>query len=93
VAGDAAESLPRFNVGGDIDAWASQGVRQLIKVLSRSPEEKRHFADRAIAWSAQFSVDRAIDSYLTIYRAVLSLTGGHGAASPLTRNTQTGSSA
>ena len=93
VGGDAAEYLPRFNAGGDIDAWASQGARQLIKVLSRSPEEKRHFADRAIAWSAQFSVDRAIDSYLTIYRAVLSLTGGHGAASPLTRNTQTGSSA
>ncbi len=37
-----------------------------------------------MTWAAQFSVDKAIDSYLTIYRAVLSLTlGGRGAASPV----------
>jgi glycosyltransferase involved in cell wall biosynthesis len=83
VAGDAAEYLPRLNAGDDIDIWASNGARQLIKILSRTPDEKRKFAERAVAWSAQFSNDKAIDSYLTIYRAVLSLTGGgHGAASP-----------
>jgi glycosyltransferase involved in cell wall biosynthesis len=84
VGGDAAEYLPRFNAGEDIDIWASNGARQLIRVLSRTPEEKRKFAERAVTWSAQFSNDKAIDSYLTIYRTVLSLTrGGHGAASPL----------
>jgi glycosyltransferase involved in cell wall biosynthesis len=83
VGGDAAEYLPRLNAGDDIGIWASNGARQLIKILSRTPDEKRIFAERAMAWSAQFSNDKAIDSYLTIYRTVLSLTrGGHGAASP-----------
>ena len=83
VGGDAAEYLPRLEAGGDIDAWASNGVRQLIKVLTRTPEEKRQFAERAVRWSAHFSVDKAIDSYLTIYESVLRLTcGGHGVASP-----------
>jgi glycosyltransferase involved in cell wall biosynthesis len=84
VGGDSAEYLPRLKAGGDIDAWASNGARQLIKVLSRTPDEKRRFSERGVAWSAHFSVDKAIDSYLTIYRTVLTLTrGGHGAASPL----------
>jgi glycosyltransferase involved in cell wall biosynthesis len=84
VGGDAAEYLPRLNVGDDIDLWASNGARQLIRVLSRTPEEKRKVAERAMTWAAQFSVDKAIDSYLAIYRAVLNLSvGGHGAASPV----------
>jgi len=84
VGGDAAEYLPRLNAADDIDLWASNGARQLIKVLSRTPEEKRRFAERGVAWSANFSVDKAIDSYLAIYRTVLCLTrGGHGAAAPL----------
>jgi glycosyltransferase involved in cell wall biosynthesis len=84
VGGDAAEYLPRFKAGGDIDAWASNGARHLIKMLSRTPEEKRRIAERGVAWSAHFSVDRAISSYLTIYEHVLRLTcGGHGAASPV----------
>jgi glycosyltransferase involved in cell wall biosynthesis len=84
VGGDAAEYLPRLEASGDIDAWASNGARQLIKMLSRTPEEKRQSADRGVAWSAHFSVDKAISSYLTIYERVLRLTcGGHGTVSPL----------
>jgi glycosyltransferase involved in cell wall biosynthesis len=84
VGGDAAQYLPRLNAGDDIDLWASNGARQLIKVLSRTPEEKRRVAERGVTWAAQFSVDKAIDSYLTIYLNVLSLTpGGHRAAAPL----------
>ena len=82
VGGDAAEYLPRFGAGGDMDAWASNGARQLIKILSRTAEDKREFAARAVAWSAHFSVDRAIDSYLTIYENVLRLTCGGHVASP-----------
>jgi glycosyltransferase involved in cell wall biosynthesis len=83
VGGDSAEYLPRFKADGDIDSWASNGARRLIKVLSRTPEEKRQFAERAVSWSAHFSVDKAIDSYLTIYGNILNLTcGGHGVASP-----------
>jgi glycosyltransferase involved in cell wall biosynthesis len=83
VGGDAAQYLPRLTAGGDIDAWASNGARQLIKVLSRTLEDKRQFAERAVKWSSHFSVDKAIDSYLTIYENVLSLTcGGHSAAAP-----------
>jgi len=86
VGGDAAEYLPRFNAGGDMDAWASNGARQLIKVLSRSPEDKRQFAERAQTWSAHFSVDKAIDAYLTIYEHILRLTcGGHGVAAPFNK--------
>jgi glycosyltransferase involved in cell wall biosynthesis len=84
VGGDSAEYLPRLNPGDDIDLWASNGARQLAKVLSRTPEEKRSAAERAVTWAAQFSVDKAIDSYLTIYRAVLSLTlGGQRADMPV----------
>ena len=85
VGGDAAEYLPRLEAGGDIDVWASNGARQLIKVLSRTPEEKRRVAQRAARWVAQFSVDGAINSYLTIYRAVLSHSqvGGQGADMPV----------
>ena len=83
VGGDAAEYLPRLEAGGDIDAWAANGARQLIKVLSRSPEDKRRYAERAQAWSAHFSVDKAIDAYLKIYENVLRLTcGGRGVATP-----------
>src|SRR5258708_28854667 len=73
VGGDAAEYLPRLNVGDDIDLWAANGARQLLRVLSRTPEEKRKIAERAMTWAAQFSVDKAIDAYLAIYRAVLNL--------------------
>ncbi len=84
VAGNAAVYLPRFSAGESMDAWASNGARQLIALLSRTPELKRQSAERAVAWSAQFSVDRAIESYLMIYRNVLSLSvGAHGAASAL----------
>ena len=84
VGGDAAEYLPRLNVGDDIDLWATNGARRLVKVLSRTPEEKRRVAERGAVWAAQFSVDKAIDSYLAIYRRVLSLTpGGHGAIAPV----------
>jgi glycosyltransferase involved in cell wall biosynthesis len=84
VGGDAAEYLPRLKAGEDIDTWASNGARQLITMLSRTPEEKRKFAERGIAWTAHFSGDKAICSYLTIYERVLRLTcGGHGATSPL----------
>jgi glycosyltransferase involved in cell wall biosynthesis len=76
VGGDAAIYLPRLNPGDDIDLWASNGARQLCKILSRTTEEKRNAAERAVTWAQQFSVDKAIDSYLTIYRAVLSLTLG-----------------
>jgi glycosyltransferase involved in cell wall biosynthesis len=81
VGGSAAEYLPRLEAGGEIDAWASNGARQLIKVLSRNPEEKRRVAERAMTWAAQFSNDKAIDSYLAIYRTVLSLALGQPAAS------------
>lgn len=84
VGGDAAEYLPRLKAGGDIGTWASNGARQLIKMLSRTPEEKRQVAERGIAWSARFSVEAAISSYLAIYERVLRLAcGAHGAASPL----------
>jgi hypothetical protein len=36
-----------------------------------------------VRWSAHFSVDKAIDSYLAIYGNILNLTcGGHGVALP-----------
>jgi glycosyltransferase involved in cell wall biosynthesis len=84
VGGDAAEYLPRFNAGDDIDRWASNGAQQLIKVLSRTREARRGIAERAVTWAAQFSIDKAIDSYLIIYGAVLGLSmGSQGAASPV----------
>jgi glycosyltransferase involved in cell wall biosynthesis len=80
VAGDAAVYLPRFRAGDNMDAWASNGAKQLVMLLSRTPELKREHAERAVAWSAQFSADKAIESYLNVYGSVLRLTHGvHGA--------------
>jgi hypothetical protein len=71
VAGDAAEYLPRFQSGGDMDAWATRGAETLKSLLSRTAAERTQIAERGIAWAKRFDTDTAIDKYLAIYREVL----------------------
>jgi glycosyltransferase involved in cell wall biosynthesis len=71
VAGDAAQYLPRFQSGGDMDAWATRGAETLKSLLSRTAAERTQIAERGIVWAKRFATDTAIDKYLAIYREVL----------------------
>ncbi len=71
VGGGAVDYLPALKRNEDMNAWASNGARQLMNVLSRSPEERSERSGRGIAWAARFTMDKAIDSYLAVYRSVL----------------------
>jgi glycosyltransferase involved in cell wall biosynthesis len=71
VGGDAADYLPLLQGNDDMHTWAANGARQLMTILARGPEERARRAARGVAWSAGFSVGKAIDGYLAVYRSVL----------------------
>jgi glycosyltransferase involved in cell wall biosynthesis len=72
VGGDAATYLPRFGHGDDLHAWARTGAQALTQVLDRSPAERERAALAGRAQAARFDAENAIESYLTVYRRVLS---------------------
>ena len=72
VGGDAATYLPRLGHGDDVLAWATAGAQTLTRVLNRSSAERNCAALAGRAQAARFDAENAIESYLTVYRRVLS---------------------
>ena len=71
VGGSVATYLPRLAHGGDVAAWAERGAGVLANVLNRDPAERVRVAQAARARAKCFSVEGAIEGYLSIYRRVL----------------------
>jgi glycosyltransferase involved in cell wall biosynthesis len=73
IAGPLASYLPILQPGEDISAWAEQGADVLEAVLQADANEQVAQRQRRMAWAAQFTTQKAIEGYLSIYRTVLAL--------------------
>jgi hypothetical protein len=89
VAGNAASYLPRLSSPAQIESWSARGAVALRELLSESAPAKARRKELGQEWIKRFDANRAIDGYLSVYKAVSEITLTQRAAEPgLDRSTQ-----
>lgn len=71
IGGPAASYLRRLTTAEPVDAWASEGARQLASMLAWTPEQRQARVQQGLEWAKRFEADDAIEGYLAVYRKVL----------------------
>lgn len=72
IGGPATCYLRRLTTAESVDAWASDGARQLASMLAWTPEQRQARVQQGLEWAKRFEADHAIEGYLAVYRKVLS---------------------
>ena len=75
IAGPMAAYLPVLQPGHDLMTWAKQGAAVLQHVLDVNDVDYEGNRQRRMSWASQFTTQRAIEGYLSTYRAVFSRKG------------------
>lgn len=70
IGGDQVQLLEPL-ASGDMDAWAQRGADVLAGMLAWPQARRAEVAARSIAWAGNFSAEKAIDQYESIYLTVL----------------------
>jgi glycosyltransferase involved in cell wall biosynthesis len=71
VAGGSAVYIPRLHRESSIDTWAVHGASALRELLNEADMDKLRRRENGFIWANLFEPERAIDSYLRVYREVL----------------------
>jgi glycosyltransferase involved in cell wall biosynthesis len=82
VAGDAACYLPRLSSPAQIESWSARGAILLGELLSESAPAKARRKEFGLEWVKRFDANRAIEGYLSVYKAVAEITQTQRAVEP-----------
>ncbi|WP_420997511.1 glycosyltransferase [Cupriavidus sp. 30B13] len=80
ISGGLAQLLEPL-VESDMDGWAERGAQVLAGMLAWPAERRAEVAARSIAWARNFSTDKALDQYESIYQGVLAAASVEGRVS------------
>jgi glycosyltransferase involved in cell wall biosynthesis len=82
VAGNAACYLPRLSSPAQIESWSARGAIALRELLSESTPAKARRKELGLEWVKRFDANRAIEGYLSVYKAVAEITQTQRAVEP-----------
>jgi glycosyltransferase involved in cell wall biosynthesis len=82
VAGNAACYLPRLSSPAQIESWSARGAIALRELLSESAPAKARRKELGLEWVKRFDANRAIEGYLSVYKAVAEITQTQRAVEP-----------
>jgi glycosyltransferase involved in cell wall biosynthesis len=82
VAGNAACYLPRLSSPAQIESWSARGAIALRELLSESAPAKAKRRELGLEWVKRFDANRAIEGYLSVYKAVAEVTQTQRAVEP-----------
>lgn len=71
IAGPCALYLPKLRPCDDLLEWASRGAGELESLLSKGNAELTDEAEQSAQWARRFDPNKAIESYLEIYRTIM----------------------
>jgi glycosyltransferase involved in cell wall biosynthesis len=82
LAGPGSVLLPLRGASESMDAWASAGAAQMVRVLEQEAaadsETLEDQAHQRVLWAGRFSQAQAIEGYLRVYDQVLRKARGNG---------------